>query len=108
MCTLKVHKGVIDVIDKAKKVVFMRGNSAERKGGNLTAREMVQKSKDKGGLGVINLKLQNDDVLMKQLHKFYIKVDVPWVKLVWTTYYQNKIPHAAREVGSFWWKDILR
>ena len=23
-------------------------------------------------------------------------------------YYQNRVPHAIREVGSFWWKDVLR
>jgi hypothetical protein len=69
---------------------------------------MVQKPKAKGGLGVLNLKWQNDWLLVKQLHKFYNKVDTPWVNLIWTKYYQNKVPHAAREVGSFWWKDVLR
>jgi hypothetical protein len=33
---------------------------------------------------------------------------LPWVDLVWFKYYQNKVPHATRELGSFWWKDILR
>ena len=69
---------------------------------------MVQRPKDKGGLGVINLRLQNDSLLLKQLHKFYTKQDVPWVNLIWATYYQNKVPHASREVGFFWWKDVLR
>lgn len=66
------------------------------------------KPKDKGGLGVLNLRLQNDDVLLKHLHKFYNKVDVPQVQFVWTKYYTGKVPHALREVGSFWWKDIQR
>jgi hypothetical protein len=65
MCTLKVHKGVIDAIDRARKQCLWRGNSVERKGGNLAARDMVQKPKDKGGLGVINLKLHNDALLVK-------------------------------------------
>ena len=64
--------------------------------------------KDKGGLGVINLRLQNDALLMKQLHKFYNRMEIPWVQLIWFKYFQNKVPHAAREMGSFWWKDILR
>jgi len=68
----------------------------------------VQKPKDKGGLGVINLRLQNDALLLQQLHKFYSRQDVPWVNLIWKTYYQNTVPHASREVGSFWWKDVLR
>jgi hypothetical protein len=28
--------------------------------------------------------------------------------LIRSKYYFIKVPHAAREVGSFWWKDILR
>jgi hypothetical protein len=65
MCTLKVHKGVIDAIDRARKQCLWMGNSVERKGGNLAAWDMVQKPKDKGGLGVINLKLHNDALLVK-------------------------------------------
>ena len=64
--------------------------------------------KTKGGLGVLNLRLQNDALLLKQLHKFYMKFDTPWVHLIWHKYYSNKVPHAAREIGSFWWKDVLR
>jgi len=37
-----------------------RGNTEKKRGGNLVAWETVQKPKEKGGLGVINLKLQND------------------------------------------------
>jgi hypothetical protein len=85
-----------------------RGNSEKKRGGNLVAWEVVQKPKDKGGLGVINLRLQNDALLMKHLHKFYNKSDIPWVQLVWFRYYSNKVPHASREVGSFWWNDVLR
>jgi len=68
----------------------------------------VQKPKVKGGLGILNLRLQNDALLLKQLHKFYLNSDIPWCKLIWWKYYQIRVPHATREVGSFWWKDILR
>ena len=74
----------------------------------LAAWSMVQLPKNKGGLGVINLRIHNGSLLLKQLHKFNTKQDIPWVNLIWQTYYQQKVPHAAREVGSFWWKDILR
>jgi hypothetical protein len=63
--------------------------------------------KEKGGLGVLNLRLQNDALLMKHLSKFYNHANIPWVQLIWNKY-SSKVPHAAREVGSFWWKDILR
>jgi hypothetical protein len=56
---------------------------------------------------VLNLELQNKALLMKQLHKFYSRADVPWVKLVWALYGDN-IPHTKSRRGSFWWKDIFR
>jgi hypothetical protein len=45
--------------------------------------------KNKGGLGVLNMKIQNQGLLLKFLDKFYNKKDIPWVKLIWSTYYQN-------------------
>lgn len=65
------------------------------------------KPKEKGGLGIINLRLQNDALLMKHLTKFYNKADIPWVRLVWSGYYTNRVLHATREMGLFWWKDVL-
>lgn len=108
MCIVNLPKGVIDNVDRARKQCLWRGSDTEKKGGNLVAWSVVQKPKDKGGLGVINLRLQNDALLLKQLDKFYNKVDTPWVHLVWNKYYLSKVSHAAREMGSFWWKDILR
>ena len=35
-------------------------------------------------------------------------MDVPWVQLTWDAYYNDKIPHAADPVGSFWWREILK
>jgi hypothetical protein len=86
----------------------VRGESDKKKGGNLVAWDVAQKPKEKGGLGVINLRLQNNALLLKQLHKFYNKEDIPWVNLIWFKYYQHVVPHTAREKGSFWRKDIWR
>ena len=108
MCSIKLPIGVIENIDRARKQCLWWGNVEKKRGGNLAAWSMVQKPKSKGGLGVINLRLQNDALLMKQLHKFYNKVDIPWVQMVWFKHYPMKVPHASPEVGSFWWKDILR
>jgi hypothetical protein len=108
MCTIKLPKGVIENIDRARKQCLWRGNSEKKKGGNLVAWQMVMMPKDKGGLGIVNLRLQNDALLMKHLSKFYNHEDIPWVHLVWDKYYTNKVPHVARETGSFWWKDVLR
>jgi hypothetical protein len=108
MCTIKLPKGVIENIDRIRKQCLWRCNSEKKRGGNLVAWETVQKPKEKGGLGVINLKLQNDALLLKHLHKFYNQADIPWIKPIWFKYYEQKIPHASREVGSFWRKVILR
>jgi len=79
LCTIKLPKGVIENIDRTRKQCLWRGNSEQKKGGNLVAWQTVQMPKNKGGLGVINLCLQNDALLLKHLDKFYNKVDVPWV-----------------------------
>ena len=57
---------------------------------------------------MINLRVHNEALLLKFLHKFYNKLDVPWVNLTWDNHYNDKIPHAADPIGSFWWKDILK
>jgi hypothetical protein len=74
---------------------------------SLAAWDMVCKPKNKGGLGVLNLKIQNHGLLLKYLHKFYNKADTPWVHLIWNTYYREHIPHALPPSGSFWWKDVF-
>jgi hypothetical protein len=37
---------------------------------------------------------------MKHLDRFYNKANVPWVKLIWESYYANcSVPHA----NTLWW-----
>jgi hypothetical protein len=67
----------------------------------------VCRPKTQGGLGVINLEWQNKALLMKCLHKFFNRVNIPWVNIIWDTHYNNSLP-SAKPVGSFWWKDILK
>lgn len=50
---------------------------------------MVCREKREGGLGVIDLKTQNEALLIKNLHKFFNREDIPWVSLVWEKYYDN-------------------
>jgi hypothetical protein len=108
LCTIKVPKGFIENIDRARKQCLWRGNDDTAKGGNLVVWPTVMQPKEKGGLRVINLRLQNDALLLKQLDKFYNKTDIPWVNLIWNKYYEGKVPHECRELGSFWWRDIMR
>jgi hypothetical protein len=56
----------------------------------LAAWKLVTRPKSKGGLSVIRLRLQNDVLLMKNLHKFFNRMDLPWVKLLWFKYYSSR------------------
>lgn len=82
----------------------------ETKTHSLAAWDLVCKPKKKGGLGVINLEFQNIALLIKHLDKFFNQKSLPWVQLIWNKYYLNsdKPPHAHKEKGSFWLKDIFR
>ena len=75
---------------------------------SLAAWDMVYRPKECGGLGIIKLRIQSEALLLKYLHKFYNHHDLPWVELIWTTYYTHNIPHASEPCGSFWWKDVLK
>jgi hypothetical protein len=48
----------------------------------LAAWKMVTKLKLKGSLGIINLRLQNEVLLMKNLHKFFNMHDLSWLNLI--------------------------
>jgi hypothetical protein len=73
----------------------------QSKGPALIAWKTVCKPKDQGGLGVLNLDIQNNALLLKNLHKFYNRLDIPWVNLVWSSYYgQGQLPGYHLE-GSF-------
>ena len=49
LCTIKVPKGFIDNIDRARKQYLWRGSDEAAKGGNLVAWPTIMKPKDKGG-----------------------------------------------------------
>jgi hypothetical protein len=49
--------------------------------------ETVCMAKDQGGSGVKDIRIQNKALMLKNLHKFYNKLDIPWVNLIWNTYF---------------------
>ncbi|XP_073360031.1 uncharacterized protein [Aegilops tauschii subsp. strangulata] len=109
MCMLKFSPKLIEMLDKIRRrCLWTKKTEQGDKCNSLAAWDMVCKPKKHGGLGVINIQLQNDALLMKFLHTFHNKLDVPWVHLIWDTYYADKVPHATNHVGSFWWRDILK
>jgi len=110
MCTLQLPKKIIEHIDRARRhCLWRKSNENSNRPQSLAAWNLVCKPKDKGGLGIIDLHYQNTSLLMKHLYKFYNEQDLPCVKL-WNKYYHNVDlpPHACKEIGSFWWKNIFR
>lgn len=61
----------------------------------LAAWDLVCKPKNKGGLGILNLEVQNIALLIKHLDRFFNCKDLPWVKLIRNKYYadSDKPPH---------------
>ncbi|XP_073359761.1 uncharacterized protein [Aegilops tauschii subsp. strangulata] len=109
MCTLKFPPKLIEILDKIRRrCLWTKKTDQGDKCNSLASWELVCKPKSKGGLGVINITIHNDALLLKFLHKFYNKLDVPWVTMLWDNQYVHQVPHAVDFVGSFWWKDILK
>jgi hypothetical protein len=59
-------------------------------------------------MGIISLATQNDALLLKNLHKFYNRMDLTWVQLIWDNYYRNGSFPDGRPKDSFWWRGLLK
>jgi hypothetical protein len=106
MSSLQLPVTVIKAIDTARKNCLWRGNNPSSTRKSLASWDRVCMPKEKGGLGVINLRVQNTALLLKHMIKFYNGADLPWVKLISQSYYVSKVPHLTMNKGSFWWRDI--
>jgi hypothetical protein len=70
--------------------------------GALVAWKKATRPKNQGGLGIIDLRAHNIVLLLKFLHKFYNRLNIPWVQLTWNAFYSRTIPpHHRSRVGSF-------
>jgi hypothetical protein len=86
-----------------------RGSDDNNRINAKAAWPMVSRPKNDGGLGILDLKTQNEAILIiKNLHKFFNRTHIPWVHLVWEKRYANgRLPNHVKK-GSFWWRDILK
>ena len=107
LTSLKIHKTIINIADRSRRHCLWAKDAESSSVNSLAAWSMVCRPKRYGGLGVTNFELQNKALLLKQLHKFYSQMDVPWVKLVWSLYDTASPPHAQTKRGSFWWRDVF-
>jgi hypothetical protein len=97
MCTLAIPKTVIKQIDKYRKHCLWRGSDINGRGQPKAAWPIICLPKDEGGMRVLNIEEQNKALLLKNLHKFFNKAEIPWVQLVWEKHYSNgKLPTATK------------
>jgi len=89
MCSLVIPQQVIKQIDVLRKNYLWSKGDINRKDTCLATWETACKPKDQGGLGIIDIKNQNEALLMKFLDKFYKHANVPWVNLTWSKLYTN-------------------
>ena len=85
-----------------------KNNDVQVKGSALVAWTKICRPKNQGGLGVLNLEVQNKALLLKNLDKFFNHHDTPWVDLIWNSYYSNGSLPGNHLEGSFWWKSHLK
>ena len=109
MCTLQLNAGFMQYFDKVtRRFVWTKKNEQGESSNSLVAWQRVYCPKAHGGLGVVNIKVQNQVLLLKFLDKFYNRAEMPWVRLFWDSYYLNSVPHVSPICGSFWWKQIYK
>ena len=109
MCSIRLPKKILEYLDKLRRYCLWAKNTDDGpKAISLAVWDLVCRPKNRGGLGIIDIRVQNQGLLLKQLHKFYNRMDLPWVKLIWSAYYVGLVPHATDQCGSFWWRDIIQ
>jgi hypothetical protein len=86
-------------VDKYRKYCMWRGSDINAKKPPLVAWSLGARPKSEGGLGILNIATHNDAFLLKNSHKFFNRVDCPWVKLIWDNYYSSGNLPGSRPKG---------
>jgi hypothetical protein len=110
MCSYKVPISILDQMDKYRKHCLWNRGDINKKRGCLVAWKNATRTKNQGGLDILDLRAHNITLLLKHPHKFYNKKDIPWVHLTWNVFYSRFIPDPfiiGKKVGTFWWRDIM-
>lgn len=107
MSTLALHVAIIEQINKYLRNFLWIKYGQDETGQALIAWKTICKPKQWGGQGILDISIHNKALMMKNLHKFFNKVDLPWIKLIWEKYYPSQLPH-SRMVGSSWWRNHLK
>jgi hypothetical protein len=71
MCSLKIPITIFIHFEKSGRQFLWADREDKIQGKCLASWEMICRPKDQGGLGVLDLRIQNKALLIKNLHKFY-------------------------------------
>ena len=78
LCTLKFPPKILELLDNIRrKCLWTKKTEQGDKCNSLAAWDMVCQPKQSGGLGIINLRVQSEALLLKYLLKFYNHHDLP-------------------------------
>jgi len=92
MSTFSLHVTIREQINKYRKHYLWRGVEESNRINAKAAWHLVTKPKEEAHRGVLDLKTQNEALLIKNLHKFFNRAR-PWVQFIWEKYYKNgKLP----------------
>jgi hypothetical protein len=70
----KLYATIVNSIDRAIRGCLWKGSDVDSNCRLTISWDKVVSPKIKGGLGITNIELHNQALLLKYLHKFYIKV----------------------------------
>ncbi len=106
----RAPKWVIRRVEALRRAFFWKGSTSVLGGQCLVRWEIVCRSKDDGGLGVLNLDSMNLALLTKWWWKFFSDRRNIWANQIEGAYYSRRKP--LKEGASFkpesqWWRSVL-
>lgn len=108
MCCLDLPETIKKQINKYLRHCLWRSPDLADHRPAMVAWSIFCRPKEQGGLGICNISVQNKALLLKNLHKFFNRHNIPWVNLIWETYYANGQLPSEHMLASFWWKANLK
>ncbi|GJN05040.1 hypothetical protein PR202_ga22638 [Eleusine coracana subsp. coracana] len=78
MSALPLPQGTIDALEKKNRAFLWAGKDKASGAQCLVAWENVTQPKENGGLGVKNIAVQNQCLLLKLLHRLHYPADSAW------------------------------
>jgi hypothetical protein len=97
MCSVSIPIAILEYYDRARRNCMWQNSDINARNKSMVTWKKCTKPKRKGDMGIINLRSQNNALLLNHLDKFYNKKDVPWVKLIGNAHYSNgEVPYATK------------